>query len=204
MLNIEELLQLAEMRELQKKGSSPTYIWIAGPAAAGKTFVIEHLAIILQRKGKVSIISDGAILLKVVSEDIAEVYHTGQGESLLVTDVAIDDRIHQALIEEIEKYQGDFLLIELARGKDMEGYIDLSYERILRRLTNKILNNSVFVYLACPYEERVKRNKVRHGETLDGNYRRINPIAVTRFFQGDDFEQWKDKIGSPFIILNNS
>jgi thymidylate kinase len=204
MLSPEQIYELANREELQRSDGSTLFIWVTGLSGAGKTFVLERLEKELRKRGETAIFSDGAQLLKEIENDAEGRYHVRHDGRFLVTSTVIDDRIHEELRRKAEAFEGNFFLIELARGKDVQGQRDLSFQRLSRSITNNILAQSVFIYVDCPYEERVKRNQWRNGQTSDGNYRRINPVALERFFQEDDFDEWRLTIHRPIIVLDNS
>ena len=204
MLTRDQIIQLSQREEFQKN-DAPIYIWVMGLSGAGKTFVLEHLKEELQKRGTVGVFSDGAQLLQEVRKDTSQKYHIKDGEGFLVTNTAIDDRVYRELVIKAEAFKGDFFLIEVTRGKDVEGERDLSFSRLFRSIPKHLLSNSVFIYVHCPYEERVRRNQLRTGNmSPGGNYRKVNPVAMRRFFQEDDFEEWKLTIQRPIIELDNS
>jgi hypothetical protein len=66
-------------------------------------------------------------------------------------------------------------------------------------IPEQILSNSIFIYLQCPYEERLKRN-------LDRNGWQTNPAVFERLTKEDDFEEWSKTLTRPLIVydtLNN-
>ena len=205
MLTPDQIIQFSQREEFQKRGYEPIYIWVMGLSGAGKTFILEHLKGELQKRGTVGVFSDGDQLLREVRNDTRQEYHIKNEEGFLVTNTALDDLVYRELVVRAEAFTGDFFLIEVTRGKDLEGKRDLSFSRLFRSIPEYLLSNSVFIYVHCPYEERIRRNQLRTGNaSLDGNYRKVNPVALKRFFQEDDFEKWKLTIKRPIIELDNS
>ena len=178
------------------------YLWVTGPSGCGKTTLIENLREELE--GERGVFSDGAYILEEVVKDKEQQYHIKQPDGrFLITDTSIHDRVHHRLVADLQNFQGDICLIELARGEDIQGIIDLSYRRLIDNIPVKILENSLFVYIRCPFSERMRRNEIRDGQSADGNYRKVNPIAMERFFQTDDFEQWRQTMDLPTIVIDN-
>jgi len=205
MLMPDQIIQLSRREEFQKRDSEPIYIWVMGMSGAGKTFVLAHLKEELQKRGTVGVFSDGEQLLREVRNDTRWEYHIRNKEGFLVTNTALDDLVYRELVVRAEAFEGDFFLIEVTRGKDLEGERDLSFSRLFRDIPTHLLSNSVFVYVHCPYDERVRRNQLRtENASTNSNYRKVNPVALRRFFQEDDFEEWKLTIKRPIIELDNS
>jgi hypothetical protein len=204
MLSIHQIHNIAYSDELQKR-SSPIYIWVTGPFAAGKTFFIEHLTNELVKLGKVSTFRDDAQLIEEVNFDANSEHHIKINGGFIVTDNVIHDRILVNICSEAEKFDGDFFLIELARaGRDLQGIRDMSYYRISKFITRKILDNSIFIRIECPYEERLRRNEHRKHDRVDGKYRKATLDIMQRFAPEDDFYEWIKGISRPIIVLNNS
>ena len=205
MLSLQQISDLVYTDEMQKRSDGPLYIWVTGPFAAGKSFVIEHLSNELQKFGKVAIFLDTAHIIKEVNDDIEGLHHIRHDGGFTITDNVIHDRILDKLMKEAEAFGGDFFLIEMARvGRDTKGLRDLSYHRLSRHITSKILARSVFIRLNCPYEERARRNECRNGQTPDGKYRKASATLMERFSPEDDFRAWKAGINRPVVALDNS
>ncbi|MCL5969920.1 MAG: AAA family ATPase [Patescibacteria group bacterium] len=180
----------------------PLYVWMTGPAAAGKTSYIESVRSL---GAPVTVYSEGTYLLDEVAKDTTLKYHTVTAEGgFLVTGDEIHGSVLTRLVEDIGQFQGDICLIDLVRGQDREGKIDLSYFRLVRKLPEPILRRSAFVFIYCPYEERLRRNELRDRQKKDSIFRRTNPASIERYFQEDRLDLQLQELGIPYLYLDNS
>lgn len=200
-LELETFLGLAEKSRLQ---NIPLYIWIAGTIASGKTTLRQQLEKELSPLGQIGVFTDGKYILEEVARDTEFKYHRVNPETggFIVTNSAIDFGMRRRLIKDLHDFKGNFCLIELTIGTDRQGVRDMTFKSLIDLIDPDILKQSFFVYLQCPYEERILRNEQRSAINSSGDYRKVNPAALERFGFTDDFLDAAQFLSRPYFIIN--
>lgn len=93
----------------------------------------------------------------------------GEGPAFVCTDSVLFDRglvsIDRSLHAIAHAAQVDVAVVELARGVEPDGRrnreIDISYARFMTLVSHEFLRPALFLYLAVPFSERLRRNADR-------------------------------------------
>lgn len=204
MLTAEDIELLAKQIALCRTQRNPIFAWVMGLSGAGKTFVVEHLARTLRQQWTVSVLSDRSFLFAEVIADYEQLHHVEAEGEWIITDSAIHDVASDKLLAAVQASTEDCILIELGRGIDRRGVVNFGYGRFLPKVPVDVLNNSVFFYLACPYEERARRNLQRPmtGTGNGGGYR-LPLFVMENYHRHDDIQDWVGYLGLRLVIVDN-
>ncbi|PJE62707.1 hypothetical protein COU88_03555 [Candidatus Roizmanbacteria bacterium CG10_big_fil_rev_8_21_14_0_10_39_6] len=177
------------------------YVFITGMAGCGKTWLVNTLKKIVP---KVNYYSDTPYVLTELRRDIDKKYSKDIGNGYRIIDNSIiDDNALKNLFRDIKPNA----IIELARGYDSEKKRDLSYSHFERILPRHMKENSIIVYMSCPFSKRFERNTIRVKSPLSevkrAKGRMIPNEAMYRFFQSDDFYVWSKHTHIPFFETKN-
>jgi len=164
-------------------------IWLCGLAASGKTALLRFLSNKL--KG-VEYLNDSLEIVEFIRKDKEEKHHKKPTpNSFILSDSEPVYYSIQQLIKKIGKNKNK-KIIELSRGKDKEGMVDLSYHYLFSSLDDNLKKSSLFIYVYSPFEERLKRNQQRsilHDKISSFESFYCPQEAMNRFFMEDDFFQ---------------
>ena len=182
-------------------------IWITGPAATGKTFVINQLINYFLNN---IILTDATEMLYLNKIDDSHSHHIHPGNNegfLLTSSYHFDESVKRIYRKLLNKSNTSTVLVELARGMGDFVHIDLSYRRFISLLPKQIFNRSIILYVRTNWEKRLVRNlergKLAFPQKVESQSFHVPIEAMEGFFKKDDFDVVKDSISCPIYILNN-
>lgn len=206
MLNAEEIELLADQVALRKASDSPLYIWVVGMSGAGKTFVLGRMASTLRQQTTVLTFNDWDFIYAEVLADTEQLYHRTMPDGmLLLTNSHIFEVAIDKLVATLPTCTSNYVLIELGRGTDKHGLVNYGYSQFFPKVSSQVMRNSVFLYLVCPFEERVRRNLLRSTllTTSEGGHQ-LPQSAMEDRNREDDIHLWIDYLGPQIIMVDNS
>lgn len=179
------------------------FIWVAGLPASGKSTFISFLQPLLKKTGRVSVMGDFWVYRKLIEKDIAQQYHQKFGKDVfLITDSFIPNQAIKQTTAKALQIKG-LKLIEIGRGQDIQGKVDLTFKGMVSLLPASVLARSVFIYLRVPFDLRNQRNEKRAiGQKIAK--RKVNPAAMARLFRKDDFRASRKLLPQPVFVVDNS
>lgn len=179
------------------------FIWVAGLPASGKSTFISFLQPLFKKTGKVSVMGDFWVYRKLVEEDVGQRYHRKFGKGVfLITDSFIPDQAVKQTTAKALQIRG-LKLIEIGRGQDVQGKVDVTFKRMISLLPDSVLARSAFIYLRAPFDLRNERNEKRTiGQKIVK--RKVNPAAMARLFRKDDFQASRKLLSQPVFVVDNS
>lgn len=205
MLVTEDIQLLANRIALRKTQGNPIFVWVTGMSGTGKSFVVGHLASILIQQGTVSVLYDRQFIVAEILADHEQSHHTWADGLRIFTDSVIFDVSSDKLLAAVEACDDDYVLVELGRGIDRRGIVNHGYGRFLPKVPDRLLHNSIFIYLICPFEERIQRNMQRSAPfTVKEGGQRLHSFAMENYHQQDDIQDWVEYLGPRLIIVDNS
>lgn len=183
-------------------------LWVTGPSAAGKTFVLNKLSGLLSNS---IVLTDAAEMLFLNDLDTGHQHHIhpdGKEGFLLTSTYHFDESVRRISKKLLEKPEDQMALVELARGLGDYTNIDLSYARLLGLIPETVFERSSFLYIQASWEERIARNVERrtfgYAQYLERQSFYVPVEAMEGFFRKDDFNEVKDRFPCPVYILENN
>lgn len=181
-------------------------IWVTGPAASGKTWILNELAGYIKTN---AILSDAAELLDLNEQDIHHKHHIhpSSTEAFEITSTYPFDEAVRRICMKLLTLNDETVFVELARGKGDRHDIDVSYTRLLDLIPQRVFERSFFVYVQANYETRITRNAKRRKTDYARNVTQesfYTPVEAMRgFFKHDDFQAVQHLIPCPVYTLDN-
>jgi hypothetical protein len=177
-----------------------TTLWLCGLAGSGKTTCLKFLRKDLPYY---EFLNDSVEVVNFVKTDKESKHHyKPTPKTFVITDnepfkYAVTQLVKKIGIADSPK------IIEISRGVDSRGVIDLSYQYLFSQLTETVRCKSLFVYIFAPYPERFKRNHKRR-PSLDKTMTpftsfRCPDLAMSRFFRQDDFISQASQVDHVFV-----
>lgn len=178
-------------------------IWFCGLAASGKTMILRLLS---QELTGVEFLNDSLEMVDFIKADREQKHHTKPTEDSFV--LKDSEPVKYAVAKLIEKagQSSSTKIIELSRGFDKQGVVDFSYKYLLSQLTEDLKQNSLFVYVYAPLEERRIRNAARPALSADATVFEsffCPDEAFERFFTRDDFFEAVERSPVDFLFIPN-
>ena len=185
--------------------SAYRYVWVCGLAASGKTTLLRELRTALAQSN-VEFLSDSEEIVNFVSGDTSKAHHRSLGDTgFIVTDsepfyYAVNSLLTKAATKSTA-------IIELSRGLDQMGVVDLSYRQFFEAMPPEIRDTSLIVYLLADRDTRFTRNSQRpllceEGASLPSF--RCPEEPLQQFFSEDDFFSAVPGAGVDFVVVNNN
>jgi len=178
-------------------------IWFCGLAGSGKTTVLNLLK---DKLTHVEYLNDSFEIVEFVKKDVKQEHHTKPSpNSFVLTDSEATYYSVKRLIAKVKSSSAS-KIIEISRGVDQKNIVDFSYRYFFSQLDKNLVQNSLFVYIYSPFEDRVKRNNqrplLRGGPNVFSSFK-CPDEAMNRFFTKDDFfDALKETPLNSYILLN--
>lgn len=183
--------------------SSYQNVWFCGLAASGKTTTLK---LIHQKLPKIEFLNDSLEMVQFIRADQDQKHHSKPTpDSFILKD---SEPVYYSVKKLFEKtsQNSNNKIIELSRGTDKLGQVDFSYQYLFSNLPEKLRQNSLFIYIDAPYEDRKARNQARPslGKRVTTFESFFCPVeAFDRFFTVDDFWTAVQKYPVNFLYIPN-
>jgi len=179
-------------------------IWFIGLPGAGKTTLIEYFLKHFIPKKEVTILRCLDYYLKLKNEDKKHRYHCHPNgkKGFLVTNSYLPNQAITLTLEKTLKTKG-IKIIEECRGLDSQKQVDYTVKGLISIIPPEVLQRSIFVYIWSPFKTRLKRNMSRT-ENEKKVKRKVNLVAMKRYFANDDFKKSKHLLPKPVIFVKNT
>ncbi len=186
------------------------YIFLLGRPGCGKSFIYETIIKKLRETEnieKVERVDDFPILKELLDKDTEFKRHVRKEGGFEVTDFTIIDEVLSTIDNRLEdvKLKNDLVFIEFARAE---------YISALKNFTEETFTKSMIVYIYCPYEVCLERNKKRFEEqtnnALDDHI--VPTDLMESYYKNDDIEKIylenRSELGkvmpADFFVMDNS
>lgn len=148
-------------------------------------------------KGELKRIDDFPLLKHIFDTDVEHKRHRPAPEGgVKVTDDTVWDDLARGLNDRALKLQSPdrLLFIEFSRG---------SYVRAFKNFRQKILKNSIIVYIDAPFDACWKRNarRAREEEGLDAHL--VSREEMEKTYARDDHEELPKHVEAPILVVKN-
>lgn len=138
-----------------------------GPAAAGKTTLLNHLEEKFSLRGlSIFRVSDLDMLLGLVDEDHAQRFHIRQAaDQFEITSPWIYDEAVRRLCAKVETEapNHDILLAEIACGRGTNHDFDISFTHRIGLLPERVISRARVLHIENPLDSRLRLNANREG-----------------------------------------
>ena len=185
-----------------------SYAFLLGRPGSGKSIVYHKLAERIKREGlanDIMRVDDFPILERLLAEDVKHRRHIHKEGGFEVTDFSILDDVLKQMNKQIKKLEkpGRLIFLEFSRDR---------YRRALRNFDQEVLDRSLIIYIYCPFELCLRRNKRRFekgGATADNHI--VPTDLMYKYYRYDDYEELllksEDKLRkqtpAPLVVVKN-
>ena len=186
------------------------YVFLLGRPGCGKSFVFETIVKSIKETGKISRMKrmdDFPILKELLDKDTSFKRHVRKDSGFQVTDWTIVDEVLATINSRIPaiKKENDLVFVEFARD---------NYLSALKNFSPEMFSKSLILYIYCPFEICLARNKKRFKEqkenALDDHI--VPPDLMKTYYRKDDIEEiylknrkkLNEFFTSDYIVIDNS
>ncbi|MBS3815370.1 MAG: hypothetical protein KGY45_02255 [Hadesarchaea archaeon] len=176
-------------------------IFLLGRPGCGKSAVYRILKEELREKGyeeDLKRIDDFPILQQIFEEDTEHERHRpAEGGGFKVTDDSVWGDLAENLSDRAEELQSPnrLLFIEFSRS---------NYVRTFKHFSEEVLENSLVVYIDCPFEICWERNVKRWEEEEGTDAHLVSKEEMEKTYAEDDHKDLPDNVDAPIIFVENN
>lgn len=176
-------------------------VFLLGRPGSGKSAVYRIIKEELRERDydiEAKRIDDFPLLQQIFEEDTEHERHrpAEDGEGVKITDDTVWDDLSKALNEYAKKLQSHdrLLFIEFSRE---------SYVRAFQNFSPEVMENSIAVYIDCPFEICWERNVERWkgGEGIDAHL--VSKEEMRETYGEDDHDELSENIDIPLLYVKN-
>ncbi len=175
-------------------------VFLVGRPGCGKSIVYKLLTEQLRAggyKGELTRIDDFPILKRIFEQDVEQKRHRRLPEGgMKITDDKVWDDLSRALNEQALELQspGMILFIEFSRD---------NYVRAFKHFSQKILQNSLVVYIDAPFDLCWERNarRAKNERGLDAHL--VSREEMEKTYARDDHEELSAHVDVPVLVVKN-
>ncbi|KXA99616.1 hypothetical protein AKJ42_02865 [candidate division MSBL1 archaeon SCGC-AAA261C02] len=176
-------------------------VFLIGRPGCGKSVVYRILKEELREEGyegDLKRIDDFPILKKIFEEDTEHERHrpAEEGEGVEVIDDTVWDDLSKSLSEQAEELQSPDKLLFIEFSRD-------NYVRAFKHFSPEVLEDSIIVYIDCPFEICWERNVKRweKEEGLDAHL--VSKEEMRKTYAKDDHEELPKHVDVPVLYVKN-
>lgn len=162
------------------------YTFLLGRPGCGKSVIYRTLAERVKREGladDVVRIDDFPVLEELLAEDVEHKRHVRKEGGFEVTDFSILDDVLKRINQKLKELRKPHRLIFVEFSRDR-------YTRALGNFDREVLDRSLIIYIYCPFELCLKRNKRRFEEKRVAVDDHIVPTDLMyKYYRYDDYEE---------------
>lgn len=163
-----------------------SFVFLLGRPGCGKSVVYRILSKRVKGRGLVedtTRIDDFPILEELLEEDEAHEKHLEKEGGFEVTDLSLLDDVLKQINQNLKDLKGtkELIFVEFSRA---------SYKRAMKNFDSEVLKDSLIVYIYCPFEICLQRNKERFEEGAEEADDHIVPTDMMKsYYKKDDYEE---------------
>lgn len=163
-----------------------SFVFLLGRPGCGKSAVYRILSERIKERGlaeDTTRIDDFPILEKFLEEDENRDKHLEKEGGFEVTDLSLLDDVLKKINKKLKdlKRTQELVFVEFSRA---------SYRRAMKNFDPEVLEDSLIVYIYCPFEICLQRNKERFERGAEEADDHIVPVDMMEsYYKGDDYEE---------------
>lgn len=175
-------------------------VFLIGRPGCGKSVIHKLLAEQLRAggyEGELTRIDDFPILKRIFEQDVEQKRHRRLPEGgMKITDDKVWDDLSMALNEQALKLQSPDKLLFIEFSRD-------NYVRAFKHFSQKILQNSLVVYIDAPFDLCWERNarRAKKEQGLDAHL--VSREEMERTYARDDHEELPEHVDVPVLVVKN-
>ncbi|MBS3815774.1 MAG: AAA family ATPase [Hadesarchaea archaeon] len=185
-----------------------SYVFILGRPGSGKSIIYKKISKRLLEKNlikEIERIDDFPVLLELLEEDEELENHVKKEGGFEITNLDLLDEVLQRINKRVKKQSQPDKLIFIEFSRD-------NYEHALTNFDQELLNQSLIIYVYCPFDVCVKRNVERFEESQESIDNHIVPTdMMKKYYKEDDYEdlylesggKLKEKAPADLVVINN-